>query len=505
MPRARAGGARALAALAAGALAWRAARTAFAGLPLREVALAGALLAGEAGPSGLADPARSPLAYDLGASSVQLAKDVAYGGKTGGGLDGTYEEKGTAKLKDFVDSEKAIAQDQKFEEKFDQYIGVFAILFVGAFIAPMVTYFWYVRDTDPFENCAGPVVNFAPPAHSFDVFSLGVLALHLLLGKTEARSRLEVLRDDRHAWAANMANTASLGLPVELVWRMLGEPSTRPSPSEVLAAMSEPVAPDVPAVARSRSRSADRRRRERRQRWQLASSGSGGSAAPLPASALVPGASASTASAAAAPAAPAAAPAAAAPAALPPAAAPAAAAAPRGGAAAAPAAAAPARAPGGAAAVCSGAAAAWQAQEDGVDSPPLPLLPPAVEPPAAGAQRAAAQAPGAAERGAQTGPEPPPPGPRPPARRARFDPIELQMGDRVGAQTVAKMRQCMDGARADQTSSNDALASRVKYCRVSHTRDRSVMKCGASIKKGTPPKNHQERLLQLALDGLEDL
>mmetsp|Transcript_27199 Transcript_27199/g.71135 ORF Transcript_27199/g.71135 Transcript_27199/m.71135 type:complete len:152 (+) Transcript_27199:100-555(+) len=151
MPRTRSGTCRVLLALAAGALVYQSANVAFAGLPLREAALAGALLMGDA--SGAADQLRpSPIEYDLGASSIQLAKDVAYGGKTGGGLDGTYEEKGTAKLKDFVDSEKAIAQDQKFEEKFDQYIGVFAILFVGAFIAPMVTYFWYVRDTDPFEN-----------------------------------------------------------------------------------------------------------------------------------------------------------------------------------------------------------------------------------------------------------------------------------------------------------------------------------------------------------------
>jgi len=50
------------------------------------------------------------------------------------------------------ENEKALKQEEKFEEKFDQYIGVFGILFVGAFIAPMVTYFWYVRDEDPWQN-----------------------------------------------------------------------------------------------------------------------------------------------------------------------------------------------------------------------------------------------------------------------------------------------------------------------------------------------------------------
>ncbi|CAK0839846.1 unnamed protein product [Prorocentrum cordatum] len=70
MARARGRGGPALLALAAGALlACRAALpTAFAGLPLREAALAGALLAGDVG--GATDPARAPVAYDLGGSSI---------------------------------------------------------------------------------------------------------------------------------------------------------------------------------------------------------------------------------------------------------------------------------------------------------------------------------------------------------------------------------------------------------------------------------------------------
>ncbi|CAK0825075.1 unnamed protein product [Prorocentrum cordatum] len=97
----------------------------------------------------------------------------------------------------------------------------------------------------------------------------------------------------------------------------------------------------------------------------------------------------------------------------------------------------------------------------------------------------------------------------------------LHMGDKVGAQTAVKISQYMDGIRVDQALTNDTLASQVKYCRASYTHERSVMKifleasqtgiqpevlsplvpCGASIKKGTPPKSHQERLVQLAFDG----
>mmetsp|Transcript_40922 Transcript_40922/g.121344 ORF Transcript_40922/g.121344 Transcript_40922/m.121344 type:complete len:144 (+) Transcript_40922:54-485(+) len=114
--------------------------------PLQAAALAGALLAGS---PAIADV--SP-AYDFGSSIQVAAKPLELGGKVVGGLDGTYQLKGDAKKSDFVENEKALKQEEKFTEKFDQYIGVFGILFVGAFIAPMVTYFWYVRDEDPWKN-----------------------------------------------------------------------------------------------------------------------------------------------------------------------------------------------------------------------------------------------------------------------------------------------------------------------------------------------------------------
>ncbi|CAE8646090.1 unnamed protein product, partial [Polarella glacialis] len=66
----------------------------------------------------------------------------------------------------------------------------------------------------------GPPVNFASPGHSFDVFSLGVLALHLLVGRTQARNQLDLVA------AGDMAaDTAAIGLEASLHRRMLGEDS----------------------------------------------------------------------------------------------------------------------------------------------------------------------------------------------------------------------------------------------------------------------------------------
>ena len=115
--------------------------------PLRAAALAGVLALG----GGAAQAHMADMALD---SNLVLAEDlpVSMGGKGGGGLEGTYTMKAGAKKKDFIDDEKFIKADEKFASKFDEYVGVFGILFVGAFIAPMVTYFWYVRDSDPWEN-----------------------------------------------------------------------------------------------------------------------------------------------------------------------------------------------------------------------------------------------------------------------------------------------------------------------------------------------------------------
>eukprot|EP00408_Alexandrium_pacificum_P019458 CAMPEP_0171189198 /NCGR_PEP_ID=MMETSP0790-20130122/18222_1 /TAXON_ID=2925 /ORGANISM="Alexandrium catenella, Strain OF101" /LENGTH=156 /DNA_ID=CAMNT_0011654301 /DNA_START=44 /DNA_END=514 /DNA_ORIENTATION=+ len=138
-------------AFAAACLSARSRPAAFAG-PLRAAAAAGALIA--AIPSDAALAQLVPQAYDMDATSIHLsAKSISMGGQAeGGGLDGLVEMKGKASKKDFVDDEGALAAEEKFEQKFDQYIFVFAILFVGAFIAPMVTYFWYTRDTDPWQN-----------------------------------------------------------------------------------------------------------------------------------------------------------------------------------------------------------------------------------------------------------------------------------------------------------------------------------------------------------------
>merc|ERR1719409_97846 len=52
---------------------------------------------------------------------------------------------------------------------------------------------WEIRDG---ADGKAPMVNFCLPAHSFDVFSLGVLILHLLVGKTEARVILDTVKMD---------------------------------------------------------------------------------------------------------------------------------------------------------------------------------------------------------------------------------------------------------------------------------------------------------------------
>eukprot|EP00928_Gymnodinium_smaydae_P047064 TRINITY_DN313_c0_g1_i1.p1 TRINITY_DN313_c0_g1~~TRINITY_DN313_c0_g1_i1.p1 ORF type:complete len:1259 (+),score=246.01 TRINITY_DN313_c0_g1_i1:155-3931(+) len=84
-------------------------------------------------------------------------------------------------------------------------------------------------------------VNFSPPPFSFDVFSFGVLVMHLLFGKTEARAKLERLE---HGERLDI-DARSLGLDAELVRSMLGEPTGRPAPAEVLAALLR--AGDAPA------------------------------------------------------------------------------------------------------------------------------------------------------------------------------------------------------------------------------------------------------------------
>ncbi|CAK0892142.1 unnamed protein product, partial [Prorocentrum cordatum] len=100
-----------------------------------------------------------------------------------------------------------------------------------------------------------------------------------------------------------------------------------------------------------------------------------------------------------------------------------------------------------------------------------------------------------------------------------------QQGDRVGAQTAAIIKTYMDTVKADQSMTNETLDSHCRFCKIGFTHDRATMKIfleasgsgiqvevlaglvqiGASIKRGTPPRSHQERLMQLALDGMENL
>eukprot|EP00419_Tripos_fusus_P000347 CAMPEP_0172669848 /NCGR_PEP_ID=MMETSP1074-20121228/9933_1 /TAXON_ID=2916 /ORGANISM="Ceratium fusus, Strain PA161109" /LENGTH=156 /DNA_ID=CAMNT_0013486679 /DNA_START=46 /DNA_END=516 /DNA_ORIENTATION=+ len=121
--------------------------------PMRAAAAAGIVLAASPSTAAIAAVADSPSLFDFGSSMPIAEKQIALGGLAkGGGLEGTFEMKGKASKKDFIDDEKVLAKEEKLENEFDKYVGTFGILFVGAFIAPMVTYFWYVRDSDPWEN-----------------------------------------------------------------------------------------------------------------------------------------------------------------------------------------------------------------------------------------------------------------------------------------------------------------------------------------------------------------
>ena len=125
---------------------------------------------------------------------------------------------------------------------------------------------WEVRDAC--DDLQGPVRNFNLPGHAFDAFSLGVLILHLLLGKTKARLILDTLKDHPE----KMLDASSIGVPKHLLGGLLAEASKRPTPHEVFSQTTElrlsstadkegPVATpsEVQAiVVKSRSRSASR-------------------------------------------------------------------------------------------------------------------------------------------------------------------------------------------------------------------------------------------------------
>lgn len=119
---------------------------------------------------------------------------------------------------------------------------------------------WEVREG---ADGIGPRVNFAPPVHSFDVFSLGVLVLHLLVGKTKARVVLDTINS-----GGEIPETASLNLDSEIVRRMLGEASQRPDPNEIFSSftrLKQVLACREYAPCRSRSRE------PKHQKWQQCS------------------------------------------------------------------------------------------------------------------------------------------------------------------------------------------------------------------------------------------
>jgi len=127
-------------------------------------------------------------------------------------------------------------------------------------------YDWLPWEVRAGADGTGPAVNFAPPAHSFDIFSLGVLILHMLIGRVKARSFLDALQNNKRS----RVDTASLGLDPALLLRMLGEPAERPHPSEVVKALSSSPGPNdlhVPSrEAPSRSRSRGRKSELRSER-----------------------------------------------------------------------------------------------------------------------------------------------------------------------------------------------------------------------------------------------
>ncbi|CAK9059588.1 unnamed protein product [Durusdinium trenchii] len=88
---------------------------------------------------------------------------------------------------------------------------------------------WEVRSAC--DELQGAVKNFEPPGHSFDAFSLGVLILHLLLGKTKARSVLDSLQDHPE----RTPDGCGIGVPKELLGNLLAEAAKRPRPREVCA------------------------------------------------------------------------------------------------------------------------------------------------------------------------------------------------------------------------------------------------------------------------------
>jgi len=108
-------------------------------------------------------------------------------------------------------------------------------------------YDWLPWEVRKGADGTGPAVNFSNPRHSFDMFSLGVLILHMLIGRTQTRDFLDSLKHNEKS----RVDSAPIGLDPEMLVNMMqDDPEKRPHPREVVAALTA-----APMHGRSRSRS----------------------------------------------------------------------------------------------------------------------------------------------------------------------------------------------------------------------------------------------------------
>lgn len=114
-------------------------------------------------------------------------------------------------------------------------------------------YDWLPWEVRKGADGTGPAVNFSPPTHSFDVFSLGVLVLHMLIGRTQTRDFLDSLKHNENS----RVGSGTLGLDPEMLVKMLqDDPGKRPHPRDVVEALRKVAVPKtVRAADKSRSRS----------------------------------------------------------------------------------------------------------------------------------------------------------------------------------------------------------------------------------------------------------
>merc|ERR1719316_2325433 len=95
-------------------------------------------------------------------------------------------------------------------------------------------YDWLPWEVRKGADGTGPAVNFKPPTHSFDVFSFGVLVLHMLIGRTQTRDFLDSLKHNERS----RVDSRPIGLDPEMLVSMLqDDPEKRPHPREVVKAL----------------------------------------------------------------------------------------------------------------------------------------------------------------------------------------------------------------------------------------------------------------------------